>query len=103
MNVLVVGATGRTGRHVVQEAIEAGHTVRAFARSVRADRVATGVAAMAGDVYKRQITSFAGWALLALTYVAVALPGVVALAVGGMVARLREASFGCCLRTAPTG
>lgn len=50
MNVLVVGATGRTGRHVVQEAIEAGHTVRAFARSVRADGVPAGVEAMAGDV-----------------------------------------------------
>lgn len=50
MKVLVVGATGRTGRRVVQEAVDAGHTVRAFARSVRADMVPFGVAAMAGDV-----------------------------------------------------
>lgn len=58
---------------------------------------------VAGRQRLRDITSFTGWALLALTYVAVALPGVVALAAGGMVARLREASFGCCLQTATAG
>lgn len=33
MELLVVGATGRTGRHIVDVAVEQGHTVRAFARS----------------------------------------------------------------------
>jgi putative NADH-flavin reductase len=32
MNVLIFGATGRTGRHLVDQALEAGHTVTAFAR-----------------------------------------------------------------------
>lgn len=49
MHLLVVGATGRTGREVVDAAVRAGHTVTAFARS--ADRVAwpAGVRALAGD------------------------------------------------------
>lgn len=50
MNVLVVGATGRTGGEVVRAARAAGHHVRAFARS--AGRVAwpAGVEAAPGDV-----------------------------------------------------
>jgi putative NADH-flavin reductase len=32
MNLAVFGATGRTGRHVVDQALAAGHTVRALAR-----------------------------------------------------------------------
>ena len=33
MELTVFGATGRTGRHLMSEALEAGHEVRAFARS----------------------------------------------------------------------
>jgi putative NADH-flavin reductase len=33
MKVTVFGATGRTGQHVVEEALEAGHSVKAFART----------------------------------------------------------------------
>ncbi|NUT44911.1 MAG: NAD(P)H-binding protein [Thermoactinospora sp.] len=32
MNLLVIGAAGRTGRHVVKQGIERGHRVTAFAR-----------------------------------------------------------------------
>ena len=32
MNILVLGATGKTGREVVTQAVAAGHTVTAFAR-----------------------------------------------------------------------
>ena len=50
MKVLVVGATGRTGRLVVQAAVDAGHHVRAFARSVSTSNVPDGVDAVPGDV-----------------------------------------------------
>ncbi len=50
MKILVVGATGRTGRLVVQGAVEEGHGVRAFSRSVTADLVPDGVEVVAGDV-----------------------------------------------------
>jgi len=33
MNIVVLGATGRTGRLVVEQAIAAGHTVTALVRS----------------------------------------------------------------------
>ncbi len=33
MKVAVFGATGRTGQHVVEKALEAGHSFRAFART----------------------------------------------------------------------
>ncbi|MCU1404371.1 MAG: NAD-dependent dehydratase, partial [Glaciihabitans sp.] len=33
LTVLVVGATGSIGRHVVAEAVRQGHTVRALVRS----------------------------------------------------------------------
>lgn len=33
MNILVVGSTGRTGRHLVAEALRRGHKVKALARS----------------------------------------------------------------------
>jgi putative NADH-flavin reductase len=49
MHLLVVGATGRTGRDIVAAASAAGHSVTAFART--ADRVSwpAGVRAIAGD------------------------------------------------------
>ncbi len=34
MKVLVIGATGRLGRHLVENALEAGHEVTAFARHI---------------------------------------------------------------------
>ena len=33
MNVIVFGATGRTGRHIVRHALLHGHNVTAFTRS----------------------------------------------------------------------
>lgn len=50
MKLLVVGATGRTGRLVVEEALGAGHAVRALSRSVRSDALPDGVEAFPGDV-----------------------------------------------------
>ena len=50
MKVLVVGASGRTGKRVVQEARAAGHTVRALARSLRAEQAAEGLEVLAADV-----------------------------------------------------
>lgn len=35
MNILVLGAAGKTGRKVVSQAIAAGHTVTAFVRDPR--------------------------------------------------------------------
>jgi uncharacterized protein YbjT (DUF2867 family) len=32
MNILVLGANGKTGRLVVEQALAAGHTVKAFVR-----------------------------------------------------------------------
>jgi len=32
MNLIVFGATGRTGRHLVNQALEQGHVVTAFVR-----------------------------------------------------------------------
>src|SRR2546427_10145270 len=40
MNLLVLGATGRTGRLVVEQALSAGHTVTALVRSP--EKLATG-------------------------------------------------------------
>ena len=47
MKVLVVGASGRTGKRVVQEARAAGHTVRALARSLRTEQAAEGLEVLA--------------------------------------------------------
>ena len=49
MKVLVVGATGRTGRRVVEQAHGAGHGVRALSRSIRPDGLPNAVEVVAGD------------------------------------------------------
>jgi putative NADH-flavin reductase len=49
MHLLVVGATGRTGREVVLAAVAAGHRVTAFARSAERVGWPPGVRAWAGD------------------------------------------------------
>lgn len=56
MNITIFGATGGTGRHVVSQALVAGHTVTAFTRSPQkldpsADRLKT-VQADIGDAHK---------------------------------------------------
>ncbi|MCW5696874.1 MAG: SDR family oxidoreductase [Bauldia sp.] len=49
--VLVIGATGRTGRLVVSEALAAGHSVTAFARDpAKAANLGSGVGVTLGDV-----------------------------------------------------
>ncbi|QLE01702.1 NAD(P)H-binding protein [Galbibacter sp. BG1] len=50
MNVLVIGATGRTGRHVVRLALNEGHHVTVFVRSPeKLYRPQTGVKIVRGD------------------------------------------------------
>ncbi len=49
MRVLIVGATGRTGRAAVAAAVAAGHEVRAFARSAAQTAWPAGVTAWPGD------------------------------------------------------
>lgn len=49
MKVVVFGATGGTGRAVVDKALAAGHQVRAVARHVDDVRPAEGLAVMQGD------------------------------------------------------
>lgn len=51
LTVLVVGATGSVGRHVVQTAIDAGHRTRALARKKhRAQGLAQGAEIVLGDL-----------------------------------------------------
>ncbi|MDP7640904.1 MAG: SDR family oxidoreductase [Alphaproteobacteria bacterium] len=54
MNILVVGANGRTGRYILPLLKEAGHTARAMIRNYdqRGDIVALGAEAVAGDLEK---------------------------------------------------
>ncbi len=52
MNVIVFGATGKTGRHAVRMALERGHRVTAFGRSVdRLDIHDDALARQQGDVF----------------------------------------------------
>ena len=53
MNVLVIGAAGKTGSLVVERALAAGHRVTAFARDASAIKGATGVSVFAGDATDR--------------------------------------------------
>ena len=50
MRIVVVGATGRTGRQVVTTAADAGHDVLAFSRSAAAQAWPEGVSARSGSV-----------------------------------------------------
>jgi len=50
MTILVAGATGNVGRHVVSHLAEAGHKVRALTRNPSGASVPVGVQAVAGDL-----------------------------------------------------
>ncbi|WP_036297156.1 NAD(P)H-binding protein, partial [Microbacterium sp. C448] len=51
LTVLIVGATGSIGQHVVEQAVQAGHHTRALVRdSSRARDLASGAAAVIGDL-----------------------------------------------------
>ena len=50
MNVIVFGATGKTGQHVCQRALELGHEVTAFTRSVNKIRSESMCSVAQGDV-----------------------------------------------------
>ena len=51
MNVIVFGATGKTGRHVVRLALEQGHNVTAFTRSAgKIDSSDSNLRAAQGDI-----------------------------------------------------
>ena len=42
MKILVLGATGRTGRHFTRKALEQGHTVTAYVRNPHKARTLLG-------------------------------------------------------------
>lgn len=50
MNLIVFGATGKTGRHVVRLALEQGHNVTAFTRSGRMDGEDVNLCVAQGDI-----------------------------------------------------
>ena len=50
MNVIVFGATGKTGQHVCQRALELGHEVTAFTRSVNKISSESMLSVAQGDV-----------------------------------------------------
>lgn len=50
MKLIVFGATGKTGRHVLRSALEQGHEVTAFTRSPRKIGADSGVRVAEGDV-----------------------------------------------------
>ena len=58
MRIIVFGATGKTGRHVVTTALERGHQVTAFGRSVdRLDTTAEALEVCKGDVFDSESVS----------------------------------------------
>ncbi len=60
MKIVVFGATGKTGRHVVTSALEQGHQATAFGRSVdRLDIAEDGLQTYKGDVFDRESVSAA--------------------------------------------
>lgn len=50
MSILVTGATGNVGRHLVRQLTEAGHSVRALTRDPNAAEFPDGVEAVKGDL-----------------------------------------------------
>lgn len=57
MNLAVFGATGATGRHVVEQALLAGHTVRALLRSPDGAKFPDAVGLVAGSVLDAEAVS----------------------------------------------
>ena len=58
MRIIVFGATGKTGRHVVRVALERGHLVTAFGRSVdRLDIAGDAMEVCKGDVFDSETVS----------------------------------------------
>ncbi|MBW4459094.1 MAG: NAD(P)H-binding protein [Nodosilinea sp. WJT8-NPBG4] len=49
MNVLVIGAAGKTGRQVVDQAVAAGHSVTAFVRDSAQYNAPPNVRVLTGD------------------------------------------------------
>lgn len=76
MRVLVVGATGVLGRHVVPRLVERGHTVCALVRDETAARhfASMGVELMLGDIFHRSILDHAAVGCDAALHLATAIP-----------------------------
>jgi nucleoside-diphosphate-sugar epimerase len=54
MKIIVFGATGGVGQHVVKQAIEAGHEVTAFVRTPEKLEVQENVTIIQGDAFNKQ-------------------------------------------------
>ncbi|WP_176444686.1 NAD(P)H-binding protein [Paenibacillus herberti] len=52
MTILVTGATGNVGRHVVEHLVRAGHDVRALSRNPANANLPKGVEVVYGDLSK---------------------------------------------------
>lgn len=50
MTILVTGATGNVGRHIVNQLLEAGHHVRALTRNPSSAKLPEGVEVAYGDL-----------------------------------------------------
>ncbi|MFE9277693.1 SDR family oxidoreductase [Paenibacillus glucanolyticus] len=50
MTILVTGATGNVGRHVVEELLKAGHKVRALSRYPASAKLPAAVEVVGGDL-----------------------------------------------------
>jgi len=57
LTVLVVGATGSIGRHVVEEALRTGHRVRALVRNRGKLQLPPGVDVVVGDLARQDSLS----------------------------------------------
>ncbi|WP_419926236.1 NAD(P)-dependent oxidoreductase [Candidatus Poriferisocius sp.] len=55
MRVIVFGATGKTGRHILSRALEQGHEVTAFGRSVDRLDAESGLRLSRGDVFDSDV------------------------------------------------
>jgi putative NADH-flavin reductase len=62
MNVTVIGVTGRTGRHLVRRALDAGHEVTTFTRQpAKMDLEHERLQVMEGDVQNYEEMEEAVW------------------------------------------
>lgn len=57
MRVIIFGATGKTGRHAIRSALDAGHEATAFGRSAGSLSAEAGLTLAQGDVFDAEFVS----------------------------------------------